>query len=131
MAPFYCSREASPRFRQAAADHIVNISSLAGKNAFSGGAGYNAAKAGLNGFTEALMLDHRNEHVRVTSIMPGSVNTEFSHPARRHQLDDSARRRCRSSRLRPSDSCTNHGQQCRYAAVNAQEVTARTVSPDQ
>jgi NADP-dependent 3-hydroxy acid dehydrogenase YdfG len=44
---------------------------------FSGGAGYNASKFGLNGFTEALMLDHRYDHVRVTSIMPGSVDTEF------------------------------------------------------
>jgi 3-oxoacyl-[acyl-carrier protein] reductase len=74
---FYCSREALARF---AGDggFIVNISSLAGKNAFSGGAGYNASKFGLNGFTEAMMLDHRNDNVRVASIMPGSVNTEFS-----------------------------------------------------
>jgi 3-oxoacyl-[acyl-carrier protein] reductase len=75
--PFYCSHEALARF----AGHggfIVNISSLAGKNAFSGGAAYNASKAGLNLFSEALMLDHRYDRVRVTSIMPGSVNTEFS-----------------------------------------------------
>ena len=76
--PFYCSREALRLFQTNGGGHIVNISSLAGKNAFSGGAGYNAAKAGLNLFTEALMLDHRNEHIRVTSICPGSVNTEFS-----------------------------------------------------
>jgi 3-oxoacyl-[acyl-carrier protein] reductase len=56
----------------------VNISSLAGKNAFAGGAGYNASKAGLNLFSEAMMLDHRYDKVRVTSIMPGSVDTEFS-----------------------------------------------------
>jgi NADP-dependent 3-hydroxy acid dehydrogenase YdfG len=56
----------------------VNISSLAGKNAFSGGAGYNASKFGLNGFTEALLLDHRYDNVRVSSIMPGSVNTGFA-----------------------------------------------------
>src|SRR5262249_44274320 len=63
---------------------IVNISSLAGKNAFSGGAGYNAAKAGVNLFTEAMMLDHRHDHVRFASIMPGSVDTEFSgSPSRR------------------------------------------------
>ena len=62
----------------------MNISSLAGKNAFSGGAGYNASKAGLNLFSEALMLDHRYDNVRVTSIMPGSVDTEFSgDPAKR------------------------------------------------
>ena len=56
----------------------MNISSLAGRNAFSGGAAYNASKFGLNGFTEALMLDHRHDNVRVSSIMPGSVDTEFS-----------------------------------------------------
>jgi 3-oxoacyl-[acyl-carrier protein] reductase len=75
---FYCSREALARFRARGAGFIVNISSLAGKNAFSGGAGYNASKFGLNGFTEALMLDHRHDNVRVSSIMPGSVDTGFS-----------------------------------------------------
>ncbi|MCC6392642.1 MAG: SDR family NAD(P)-dependent oxidoreductase, partial [Bryobacterales bacterium] len=56
---------------------VVNISSLAGKNAFAGGGAYNASKFGLNGFTEALMLDHRADNVRVCSVMPGSVATEF------------------------------------------------------
>jgi 3-oxoacyl-[acyl-carrier protein] reductase len=75
---FYCAHEALARFRARGGGFIVNISSLAGKNAFIGGAGYNASKFGLNGFTEALMLDHRYDNVRVTSIMPGSVDTEFS-----------------------------------------------------
>jgi NADP-dependent 3-hydroxy acid dehydrogenase YdfG len=68
---------------------IVNISSLAAKNAFSGGAGYNASKFGLNGFTEALMLDHRYENIRVCSVMPGSVDTEFSADAAKHSSDTS------------------------------------------
>ena len=55
----------------------MNIGSLAGKNAFAGGAGYNASKFGLNGFSEAMMLDHRYDGVRVSTIMPGSVDTEF------------------------------------------------------
>ena len=76
--PFYCSREALARFRKRGGGFIVNISSLAGKNPFSGGAGYNASKFGLNGFSEALMLDHRCDNVRVASIMPGSVDTGFS-----------------------------------------------------
>jgi len=75
---FYCCHEALPRFRRSGGGFVVNISSLAGKNAFSGGAAYNAAKAGLNLFTEAMMLDHRQENVRVCSIMPGSVDTHFS-----------------------------------------------------
>ena len=82
--PFYCSHESLARFAHRGGGFIVNISSLAGKNAFTGGAGYNASKAGLNLFSEALMLDHRHEGVRVTYIMPGSVDTGFSGgPSRR------------------------------------------------
>jgi NAD(P)-dependent dehydrogenase (short-subunit alcohol dehydrogenase family) len=75
---FYCAHEALQRFRARGGGFIVNISSLAARNPFSGGAGYNASKFGLNGFTEALMLDHRYDGVRVSSIMPGSVATEFA-----------------------------------------------------
>ena len=75
---FYCSRLALPLMRQAGGGFIINISSLAGKNPFAGGSGYNASKFGMNGFSEALMLDHRHDNVRVSYIMPGSVDTEFS-----------------------------------------------------
>ncbi len=75
---FYCAHEALQRFLKRGGGFIVNVSSLAGKNAFSGGAAYNASKFGLNGFTEALMLDHRHDNVRVSCIMPGSVDTEFT-----------------------------------------------------
>ena len=86
---FYCAHEAVQRFRRRGGGFIVNISSLAARNAFSGGAGYNASKFGLNGFTEALMLDHRYDGVRVTSIMPGSVATEFSgDPGKPRDADD-------------------------------------------
>jgi NAD(P)-dependent dehydrogenase (short-subunit alcohol dehydrogenase family) len=74
---FYCCREALPRLKSREGAYIVNISSLAGKNAFAGGAAYNASKFGLNGFSEAMMLDHRYDGIRVSYIMPGSVNTEF------------------------------------------------------
>jgi len=80
---FYCCREALQRFNNSGEGYIINISSLAGKNAFSGGAGYNASKFGLNGFSEALMLDHRYDNVRVSYIMPGSVDTEFGSGAGR------------------------------------------------
>jgi len=75
---FYCSRAALARFKAAGGGFIINISSLAGKNAFAGGSGYNASKFGMNGFSEAMMLDHRNDNVRVSYIMPGSVDTDFS-----------------------------------------------------
>ena len=74
---FYCCHEALARFRKKGGGYIVNISSLAGKNAFAGGAAYNASKFGLNGFSEAAMLDHRYDNVRTSYIMPGSVSTEF------------------------------------------------------
>jgi len=74
---FYCCREALPRLRNRKNGYIVNISSLAGKNAFAGGAAYNASKFGLNGLTEAMMLDHRQEGIRVSCVMPGSVATGF------------------------------------------------------
>jgi 3-oxoacyl-[acyl-carrier protein] reductase len=87
---FYCAHEALRRFATSRGGFIINISSLAGKNAFSGGAAYNASKFGLNGFTEALMLDHRHDNVRVCAIMPGSVDTEFSgDPDKRRPSDTS------------------------------------------
>jgi len=79
---FYCCREAMPRFRQRGGGFVINISSLAGKNPIAGGAAYNASKFGLNGFSEAMMLDHRYEGVRVCYVMPGSVDTEFGGHAR-------------------------------------------------
>ena len=88
-APFYCSREALARFSRRGGGFIVNISSLAGKNAFSGGAAYNAAKAGLNLFTEAMMLDHRHDNLRVSYIMPGSVDTGFGADSGRRSGDAS------------------------------------------
>lgn len=78
---FYCSREALFRFGTRGGGYIVNISSLAGKNPFAGGAAYNASKFALNGFSEAMMLDERQKDVRVSYIMPGSVDTEFGHSA--------------------------------------------------
>lgn len=75
---FYCSREAIERFHARKSGWIVNISSLAGRNPFAGGSAYNASKFGLNGFSEAMMLDHRNDNIRVSYVMPGSVDTGFS-----------------------------------------------------
>jgi len=74
---FYCCREALFRFETNHGGDIVNIGSLAGKNAMAGGAAYNASKFGLTGLSEAAMLDTRNDNVRVSYVMPGSVATEF------------------------------------------------------
>ena len=74
---YYCSHEVLQRLGNRGGGYIINLSSLAGKNAFAGGAAYNASKFGVNGFSEAMMLDHRYDNVRVSYVMPGSVNTEF------------------------------------------------------
>jgi 3-oxoacyl-[acyl-carrier protein] reductase len=76
-ALFYCCHEAIPQLRAAGGGWIINIGSLAGKNAFPGGAAYNASKFGLIGFSEALMQEVRYDGIRVSYIMPGSVATEF------------------------------------------------------
>jgi len=75
--PYYCCHEAIPQMRQRGGGYIFNISSLAGKNPFANGAGYNATKFGLNGFSEALMMEVRYDGIRVSYLMPGSVATEF------------------------------------------------------
>jgi 3-oxoacyl-[acyl-carrier protein] reductase len=74
---FYCTRAAIPAMKARGAGFIINISSLAGKNAFKGGAAYCASKAGLNQFSEALMQEVRYDNIRVSYVMPGSVATGF------------------------------------------------------
>src|ERR1043165_688236 len=74
---FYCCHEAIPVMKQRGGGYIINISSLAGTNPHPGMAAYNASKFGLNGFSEALMQEVRHDGIKVTYIMPGSVNTEF------------------------------------------------------
>jgi NAD(P)-dependent dehydrogenase (short-subunit alcohol dehydrogenase family) len=74
---FYCTHAAIPHLRAAGGGWVINIGSLAGKNAFPNGAAYNASKFGLIGFSEALMQEVRYDNIRVSYIMPGSVATEF------------------------------------------------------
>jgi 3-oxoacyl-[acyl-carrier protein] reductase len=76
-AVFYCCHAAIPHMRRRGGGWIINISSLAGKNAFVGGAAYCASKAGLNQFSEALMQEVRQDDIRVSYILPGSVATGF------------------------------------------------------
>jgi NAD(P)-dependent dehydrogenase (short-subunit alcohol dehydrogenase family) len=75
---FNCCRAVIPHLRARGGGWIVNLSSLAAKNPFAGGAAYCASKAGLNAFSEALMQELRYDGIRVTCIMPGSVATGFS-----------------------------------------------------
>lgn len=74
---FYCCHEAIPLLKQRGGGYIINVSSLAGANPHAEMAAYNASKFGLNGFSEALMQEVRHDRIKVSYIMPGSVNTEF------------------------------------------------------
>jgi 3-oxoacyl-[acyl-carrier protein] reductase len=74
---FYSCAAALPHLKRRGGGWIINISSLAGKNPFAGGAAYCASKAGLNAFSEALMQEVRYDNIRVSYIMPGSVGTGF------------------------------------------------------
>ena len=74
---FYCCHAAIPHLRKPGGGWIINISSLAGKNALVGGGAYCASKAGLNQFSESLMQEVRHDGIRVSYIMPGSVSTDF------------------------------------------------------
>jgi NAD(P)-dependent dehydrogenase (short-subunit alcohol dehydrogenase family) len=75
---FLCSRMAVQAMRGNGGGFIVHVSSLAGSHPFAGGAAYTASKAGLNAMSESMMLDHRHDGIRMTTIAPGSVDTEFS-----------------------------------------------------
>ncbi|WP_047247014.1 SDR family oxidoreductase [Maribacter thermophilus] len=59
--------------------YYMTLASLAGTNFFASGAGYNASKFGVVGFTQAVMLDLRKYDIKVSTIMPGSVATNFNH----------------------------------------------------
>jgi NAD(P)-dependent dehydrogenase (short-subunit alcohol dehydrogenase family) len=79
---FYCSRAAVPHLKASGDGWIVNIGSLASRNSFAGGAAYNASKFGLLGMSEAMMLDLRYDNIRVSIVMPGSVETDFGGSSR-------------------------------------------------
>ena len=75
---FNCCKAIIPHLRARGGGWIVNLSSLAATNPFPGGAAYCASKAGLNAFSDALMQELRDDNIRVTTILPGSVATGFN-----------------------------------------------------
>ena len=75
---YYAVRAFAPMMIQAKSGHIVNISSLAGKNALPNGAAYAASKWGLNGLTYSVAEELRTYNIRVSVICPGSVDTSLS-----------------------------------------------------
>lgn len=92
---YYCIRAFAPMMISARSGHIINISSLAGKNALPNGAAYSASKWGLNGLSYSVAEELRGHNIRVSVICPGSVDTELSpHAGKDHskmlQPDDVA-----------------------------------------
>lgn len=77
------TKAALPHLKASPDAWVINIGSLAGRNPFERGTGYNASKFGLLGMSEAMMLDLRPSGIRVSIVMPGSVNTDFSGSATR------------------------------------------------
>jgi NAD(P)-dependent dehydrogenase (short-subunit alcohol dehydrogenase family) len=75
---YHCCRAAIPHMRAGGGGFIINISSLASKNPFAGGAAYCASKAAVNAFSEALMQEVRYDNIRVSYVLPGSVATGFT-----------------------------------------------------
>ena len=75
---YYCIRAFAPMMIRARSGHIINISSLAGKNALPNGAAYAASKWGLNGLTYSVAEELRAYNIRVSVVCPGSVDTELS-----------------------------------------------------
>jgi 3-oxoacyl-[acyl-carrier protein] reductase len=80
---FLATRAVLPSMIGARGGAIVNIASLAGKNMLKGGGGYCATKWALRGFAGSLMLEVRDYNIRVVTIFPGSVDTEFSSSGKR------------------------------------------------
>jgi 3-oxoacyl-[acyl-carrier protein] reductase len=92
---YYAIRAFAPIMIGARSGHIINISSLAGKNALPNGAAYAASKWGLNGLTYSAAEELRSHNIRVSVVCPGSTNTELSphagkDPAKMLQPEDVA-----------------------------------------
>src|SRR4029077_54124 len=75
---YYMIRSFAPIMIRARSGHIINISSLAGKNALPNGAAYAASKWGLNGLSYSVAEELRRYNVRVSVVCPGSVHTDLS-----------------------------------------------------
>ncbi len=87
---FLMTQAVLPKMKDRRSGTILTISSLAGRNGFAGGAAYCASKFGVRGLMQSLFLEVRAFDIRVTTIFPGSVDTEFFDRAG-HPLGDRAK----------------------------------------
>ncbi|SFP76866.1 SDR family oxidoreductase [Hymenobacter arizonensis] len=74
---FYCSRAVLPQMKKQQLGHIVNIASIAGTTGIENMAGYCASKFAVRGFSQSLFKEVRNDGIKVTSVSPGSTQTNF------------------------------------------------------
>jgi NAD(P)-dependent dehydrogenase (short-subunit alcohol dehydrogenase family) len=80
---FLACRAVAPAMKRQGGGQIINISSGAGRNGIKEMAAYCASKFGVIGFTESFALEVRNQNIRVSALLPGSVATNFSRVAKR------------------------------------------------
>ena len=78
LGTFLCTRAALPQMKRQKMGHIVNVASLAGTAGTAGMSGYCATKFAVRGFSDSLFKEVRPAGIRVTCVMPGSVETNFN-----------------------------------------------------
>ena len=92
---FYCSKLVIPQMREHDEGHIVNISSIAGTNGIAGMAGYCGTKHAVRGLSQSMFKELRNYGIKVSTIYPGSTNTNF--------FDDFSSVSSNDNMMRPED----------------------------
>lgn len=100
-APYLMIRAFAPMMIAAQSGHIVNISSLAGRNPLPNGAAYSASKWALNGLTYSVAEELRPHGIRVSVVAPGSVNTNFGHSVSSNEDAEQSARNAR--KIQPQD----------------------------
>ena len=104
---FYSTRAVLPYLREQGKGHLINISSISGRLPLAGGSGYAATKYAVTGFSDSLFLEVRNHGIKVTTIFPGSVDSQ-SH---RHGPDEDS-----DWKVRPEEV----GEACHHALMTRQ-----------
>jgi NADP-dependent 3-hydroxy acid dehydrogenase YdfG len=105
----YCTHAALPHLLTAAADSprqvadLVNVSSVAGRFPRSGSSGYNATKFGVTGFSEAIRQEVTRQHVRVSVLEPGAVETELVSHNRPEIQERHTQRFADTKKMEPTD----------------------------
>ena len=103
----YCTHAALPLIRESGGGDIVNVSSVAGRNAAAGAAVYNFTKFGVTGFSEALRQEALHSNIRVTCVEPGFVETELQGHNKNPLVQQGVEKHARADRRRPAGARTS------------------------